>query len=243
MKFQGVIVEQRPPIVNLIASLNVVATNFGITGVTDILRRMFGSITIFGIVVLVVSILISLTIHEFMHAFVGYKLGDDTARSQGRLSFNPLAHIDPIMTVALPIITILVLHAPILAAKPVPFDPRNVKYNEYGAAMIAAAGPLSNLALAIIAALVSNIAPAGSTTQVVLNTFTQLNVALFVFNMIPIPPLDGSRVLYAFAPEPIQDFMRSIEPYGLVIVLGLVFLGGFGGFIGNLNQMVLNLLP
>jgi Zn-dependent protease len=243
LKFQGVIVAESQPIVNLTPGVSDDGAYFSITGVTGILGVMFGGLTIFAIVVLVMSILISLTIHEFMHAFVGYKLGDNTARSQGRLSLNPLSHIDPIMTVALPIITILILHTPILAAKPVPFDPENVKYNEYGAALIAAAGPLSNLVLAIITAFLTHASIAGSTTQEVLRTFTQLNVALFVFNMIPIPPLDGSRVVYALAPEPVQDFMRSIEPYGLIIVLGLVFLGGFGGFIGSLNQMVLNLLP
>ena len=204
---------------------------------------MFGSINIIYIVVLIVLVLISLTIHEFMHAYVGYLLGDNTARSGGRLSLNPLSHIDPLMTVALPVITtILPPHNPILAAKPVPFDPRNVKYNEFGAAMIAAAGPLANLVLAFFAALVVHLLAAGSFLSQVLHLFITLNVALFIFNLLPIPPLDGSRVLYAFAPEPLQRLMMDIEPYGLIIVFGLILAGGFG-FLQILNTNVLNLLP
>jgi len=179
-----------------------------------------------------------------MHAYAGYKLGDSTAKSEGRLSLNPLNHIDPMMTIALPIVTILLFGAPILAAKPVPFDPRNVKYDEFGPAIIAAAGPLSNLALAIVAALVANaVGLAHPGIDQVLRIFIALNVALFVFNLLPIPPLDGSRVLYAFAPEPVQRFMQQIEPLGLFIIFGLVLAGGLGGILGNLNQLVLNLLP
>lgn len=202
------------------------------------------NLTLQYLVVIIVSILISLVIHEFMHAYAGYKLGDSTAKSEGRLSLNPLNHIDPMMTIALPIVTILLFGAPILAAKPVPFDPRNVKYDEFGAAIIAAAGPLSNLALAIVAALVVNaIGLAHPGIGSVLSVFIALNVALFVFNLLPIPPLDGSRVLYAFAPEPVQRFMQQIEPIGLFIIFGLVLAGGLGGILGNLNQLVLNLLP
>jgi Zn-dependent protease len=204
---------------------------------------MIGNFTLHTLLTLIVSILISLVIHEFMHAFVGFKLGDDTARSQGRLSFNPLAHIDPIMTVALPIGTLLLFGQPILAAKPVPFDPYNLKYGDYGAAMIAAAGPFSNLLLAIVAAFASNVVGFGNFGYDDIRIFMGLNVALFVFNMIPIPPLDGSRVLYAFSPEGVQRALRDIEPYGFFIIIGLVLAGGLGGFIGNLNQMVLNLLP
>jgi len=196
------------------------------------------------LVVIIISILISLVIHEFMHAYAGYRLGDSTAKIEGRLSLNPLNHIDPMMTIALPIVTILLFGAPILAAKPVPFDPRNVKYDEFGAAIIAAAGPLSNLALAILAALIVNsVGVAHPGLASVLSIFVALNVALFVFNLLPIPPLDGSRVLYAFAPEPLQRFMVQIEPIGLFIIFGLVLAGGLGGILVNLNQFILNLLP
>ncbi len=192
--------------------------------------------------VVIVSILISLVIHEFMHAYVGHLLGDTTARDEGRLTLNPLSHIDPLMTVALPIITLLVFGAPILAAKPVPFNPDRVKYGEYGSAMIAAAGPFSNLVLAFVAALASSHLAGGFMAEA-LGIFATLNVALFVFNLVPIPPLDGSRVLYAFAPGAMQRVMRDIEPYGLFIVFGLVFVANLGGFLGNINQAILNFLP
>lgn len=193
--------------------------------------------------IVVGCILVAMTVHEFMHAYVGFRLGDTTAKDEGRVSLNPLRHIDPFMTVILPALAWFFFGFLILAAKPVPFDPGRVKYDEFGAAMIAAAGPLSNLAMAIVGALLlHSLSLAGLGAQIV-EIFVRLNVALFVFNLIPIPPLDGSRILYAFAPEPLQDFMRKIEPYGFFIIIALVLMGGFGGVIVQLNQMVLNLLP
>lgn len=196
------------------------------------------------IVMMIIALLIALVIHEFMHAYVGHLLGDTTAHDEGRLTLNPLSHIDPFMTVLLPIMTLILTGVPFLAAKPVPFNPDRVKYDEFGAALIAAAGPLSNLLLAIIGAILFNATSVGSPMiHDFLNIFVVLNVAIFVFNLLPIPPLDGSRVLYAFAPEPLQQFMRNIEPFGLFIIIGLVFFAGLGGFIGDLNQEIINLLP
>jgi Zn-dependent protease len=204
---------------------------------------MFASLTLSNILIVLICLLVSMTIHEFMHAYVGYRLGDTTAMDRGRLSFNPLHHIDPVMTVLLPAVTLLLFHAPILAAKPVPFDPRQVKYGEYGAALLALAGPLSNLALAFAVALLMRFLNVGGLLEQALVFFVELNVALMVFNLIPIPPLDGSRVLYAFAPEPLQDFMQRVEPYGFFIILALVLWGGAGGVLANLNNFILNLLP
>jgi Zn-dependent protease len=162
-----------------------------------------------------------------MHGFVGYKLGDTTAQEQGRLSLNPLRHIDPFMTIILPVITLLVFHVPVLAAKPVPFNPNRLKYEEYGAALLAAAGPFSNLVLAVIGSVIVLNVNTGQFMNQALVTFVSLNVILFVFNLVPIPPLDGSRILYAFAPEPVQEFMSRIEPYGFFVIFALVFVGGF----------------
>jgi Zn-dependent protease len=190
------------------------------------------------------SVIIALVIHEFMHAYAAHLLGDTTAQDKGRLSLNPLSHIDPFMTVALPLITLLLFHYPLLAAKPVPFNPDRVKFDEFGAALIAAAGPFSNLLLALIAQLIlTNVAIDSTLVNNALSTFTVINVELFVFNLIPIPPLDGSRILYAFAPAGLQQLMSDIEPYGLFIIFGLVLLAENTGFLQNLAQFILNILP
>lgn len=173
-----------------------------------------------GLVTIVITILASITLHEAMHAFAADWLGDDTARQEGRLTLNPLAHIDPFLTIGLPLLMAFAGGPVLGAAKPVPFNPYRVKYEEYGAAMVALAGPLTNLFLAVVAAgvfrvLVGDVLVA-DTTAYVLKTFILVNLGFFVFNMIPFPPLDGSRVLFAVAPEPVQKVMATIESYGLL---------------------------
>lgn len=198
-----------------------------------------------NLVIFVVCLLISMTVHEFMHGYVADRLGDTTAREEGRLSPNPIKHIDPLLTLALPVITYLLFHAPILAAKPVPFTPWRVRYAEKGVALLAVAGPLSNLVLAVMASLALRtvVNPESMLAQGVF-MFIMLNIALFVFNLIPIPPLDGSRVLYAFLPEAGQELLNKLEPYGFFIIIALVMLGGFGGLLGDINSFFLrHLLP
>lgn len=167
------------------------------------------------------SILISMTLHEAMHAFASHWLGDDTAKLEGRLTLNPLSHIDPFTTVLLPLMLAAIGAPPFGAAKPVPFDPRRVKYGDYGAAIVGAAGPLTNLALAVVAGLVIRTLVPGTDELLfsVLVTFLVVNVSFFVFNMIPFPPLDGSRVLYAVAPDAVRDVMERIEAMGFMAII------------------------
>lgn len=181
-----------------------------------------------GVITIIATILASITLHEAMHAFAAHWLGDDTAQMQGRLTLNPLKHIDPFLTLGLPILLALI-GAPVMgAAKPVPFNPYRVKYEEYGAALVGLAGPLTNLALAAAGAFLWRAIGAfiPDTFQLIIMTFILVNLGFFVFNMIPFPPLDGSRALYAVAPEPIQKIMQAIESYGLfgfVIFFMLLF--------------------
>lgn len=162
-----------------------------------------------------------------MHAFTAHYLGDSTAHDEGRLTLNPLKHIDFLTTILLPFVLILLQMPPILAAKPVPFNPYNIRFGEYGAAMVALAGPLTNLLLAVVAAGVLHMfnVATGTVGFQVIATFIQLNIGLFVFNMIPFPPLDGSRLLYAFAPDPVRRVMEQIESLGLMIFLLVLFVG------------------
>lgn len=184
------------------------------------------SFSITGIFIFLAMLLVSMTIHEVMHAVTAHWLGDTTAHEQGRITLNPIHHIDPFLTILLPLVLLLLQQPPILAAKPVPFNPDRLKYDEFGAALVGFAGPASNLVLAVLAALATGLLQPdpGSITRDLLLLFIQLNVGLFVFNMLPIPPLDGSRVLYAFAPEPLQRVMAQIEAFGIAFVFVVVFL-------------------
>jgi len=187
---------------------------------------MFTGLSLTQIIIVIVSILLSMAIHEAMHAFTAHALGDTTASEEGRLTLNPLKHIDLFTTILLPVVLILMHIPPFFAAKPVPFNPGRVKFGEYGAALVGVAGPLTNLLLAVIAALILRIF-GGSFDVSVLNAgviFVEINVSFFVFNMIPFPPLDGSRLLYAFAPEPLQDLMARIESMGFFTIIFFMLL-------------------
>ena len=194
---------------------------------------------ILEIIIVLIVILLSMTIHEAMHAFMGYVLGDSTAKEEGRLTLNPIRHIDPVMTILLPLIMV-VLHAPVFGgAKPVPFNPNRVRFGDWGAALVALSGPITNLVIAFIAfgvgvfsGVINNAGAVQPTIfGLIISTAVSVNLGFFVFNMLPIPPLDGSRILYAVAPDGVRGVMQKIEQNGILLVMIVVVL--FSDVIGQ----------
>lgn len=203
------------------------------------------NIDIVYLIVVVASILISMTLHEIMHGLVGYWLGDDTAKHQGRLSLNPIRHVDPFLTIILPLVLALAGLPIFGGAKPVQINPFNLKWGEWGMALVAVAGPLTNLLIAFFTFgfWVLFGAPTTGVGAMFLTTMVQVNLGFFIFNMIPLPPLDGSRILYALAPDFIRKAMMLIERFGLIAVFILVLLMGpfLGTIIGQTMQFFIQL--
>lgn len=196
---------------------------------------------------LLAVILISTVLHEMAHGVVAYWLGDDTAKQSGRLSLNPLKHIDPFLSVLLPFVLGL-MGGPIFGgAKPVPINTRNLKHGEWSFALVAIAGPLTNFVLALFCFLVGYYS--GAFSEGASGLFASfwlygvmVNLGFMLFNVIPIPPLDGSRVLYVFAPRAVQEFMHAVEQYGVILVLMLVWVFGtaFSAYMSGAMQEVVN---
>ncbi len=194
------------------------------------------------ITLVIAVVLVSMTIHEAMHAYASYWLGDDTAKSQGRLTLNPIAHIDPFLTLLLPLM-LAILGLPIFGgAKPVPFNPMRVRYGEFGAALVGVAGPLTNLVIAFLAfAAFALFGTSGGFFSEVLQLTVVVNLGFFIFNMLPIPPLDGSRLLYALAPDSARRVMEMVEQRGILLVFAVVLLfsSQIGVFIVAVRDAIL----
>lgn len=196
------------------------------------------------ILYVILAVGISVILHEVVHGYVAKYLGDTTAEEEGRLTLNPKVHIDPIFTLALPLL-LAVLGQPIFgAAKPVPVLSHKLKGQEFGMALVAIAGPLTNLVLAIMGSLFLALSDSSQLLQNWWVIFISVNIGFFIFNMIPIPPLDGSRVLYAFAPEFLQNIMSQLERYGFFIILLLVMLGFpvIGPIVANIYEVLFTAL-
>ncbi len=188
---------------------------------------------IYTIAVWAIPVLFAITLHEVAHGWVANKLGDGTAKMLGRLTVNPLKHIDPIGTILVPLAMVVLQTGFVFGwAKPVPVNTNNLKNPRKDMAIVAIAGPLSNLAMAIFWVFVYKLASSAiSDVNIAKGIMAMgqagilINLVLFVFNLLPIPPLDGGRVLSGFVPASVSDMLDKIEPYGFFIVIGLLYFG------------------
>ena len=199
------------------------------------------------IVIVLLIVVGSVILHELSHGLVAYWLGDDTVKEAGRLTFNPIKHIDPYMSILVPVL-LYILGGPVFGgAKPVPINKYNLKWQEWGMALVALAGPFTNLLIAFISFVIGHFTGLlygtnGEIPQFIMSELVLVNLGFTIFNIIPIPPLDGSRLLYAIAPDSVRNVLQSMEQYGFVIIYALIlFLGQFfsgimaGGINGLLN--------
>ena len=208
---------------------------------------------ILGLVIILAAIILSTVLHELAHGGVAYLLGDTTAKDSDRLSLNPLKHVDPYMSILVPVLLYLIGGPIFGGAKPVPVDKYKLKGGAWGMALVAVAGPLTNLLLGFLVYLggrafgaltvengeVMMVGHAGVLTAKVV--LMELGFALF--NILPIPPLDGSRILYAIAPDKVRDFLEKMENYGMIVVFILVIAGSsvLSRYIAAATEWILSL--
>ena len=190
-----------------------------------------------GFILIAIPLLYSIIFHELAHGWVAYLMGDPTAKSLGRLSLNPLKHLDPIGTIMLFIFGFG-------WAKPVPVNFNQLRDRHKGMILVSAAGIITNMLLAFIALFLSRLLSfsPSSMPAVLLYYFAQINIILAAFNLIPLPPLDGSKILMGFTSPSVQNFLFRIERYGFFIIIALLYLGVLDPVIRFFQWMILSLI-
>ncbi len=197
--------------------------------------------TFFGVIVLIMSVVI----HEVSHGMAALYLGDETAKLEGRLTLNPLKHLDPFGSVILPIL-LVVTHAGFVFgwAKPVPYNPYNLRNQKWGDAIVAAAGPVSNLILACVFGILVRVGIGyslfSSTLVSIFASVVFINIVLAIFNLVPIPPLDGSKILFSFLPYYMRNVRIALERYGFFLVILFAFF--LWNFISPIIDVVFRLI-
>lgn len=187
--------------------------------------------------ILAVPLLYSVIFHEIAHGWVARLFGDETAARYGRLTLNPVSHLDPVGT-------IMLLVVGFGWARPVPVDYQSLKNKRFGLFSVSLAGCATNILLAVVALalLQSGIVNEGSAAAVLLPTIARVNIILGAFNLIPIPPLDGSKILMSFLPARSQESLMRIEPYGFFILIALLFTGLLNPVIGFMQSLIYGLI-
>jgi Zn-dependent protease len=191
-----------------------------------------------------VLLMAGVTVHEFAHGWVAYKRGDNTAKLSGRLTLNPLAHIDPIMTFIFPLLLFLSTGGRFVfgAAKPVPVNFSELKNPRGDMVLVGLAGPAANFLLALVLSQFWKVIPHSQLNTFIFSNLITINVVLGVFNLIPIPPLDGSRVLMGILPPALARQYAGVDRYGFIIIIALLWLGVLDLAVFPLVNLILNLL-